>query len=380
MDPIYLDYNATTPLAEEVIEAMRPWLEGGFGNPSSNHAYGKAAAEVVVTARQQVADLLGASPDEIVFTGGGSESNNHAIRGATMRTGTGRDQIVTSAVEHPAVLEVCRYVANQGRRVSVLGVDETGRIDPEDVARVAGDSTALVTVMHANNEVGTIQPIAELSSIAHRCGALMHTDAAQSIGKIPVKVDQLGVDLLTLAGHKLYGPKGVGALYIRRGTKIERFIHGADHEQGRRAGTENVLGIVGLGKACELANAQLASRAQHLERLRDLLYDALGERIPNLQRNGHPMHCLPNTLSVSFTGVVAGDLLGRAAGVAASAGAACHSGEANVSGTLRAMGVSDQQALGTIRFSTGSMLTAPEVTRAAEIIANAYESMLNATR
>jgi cysteine desulfurase NifS len=375
MEPIYLDYNATTPLAAEVIEAMRPFLEGHFGNPSSKHAYGHRTRSAVATARRQVADLLGARPSEIIFTGGGSESNNLAIIGAARARRNKRDHIITSAIEHPAVTEVCRYLAANGWRVSRVPVDETGLVDPADVADAMTGRTALVSIMHANNEVGTIQPIAEIAAIAHRGGALMHTDAAQSVGKIKTRIRDLDVDLLSVAGHKLYGPKGVGALYVRRGTKLERLIHGADHEGGMRAGTENVLAIVGLGAACELAGRRLDTCAGHARRLRDLLYEGLSDRVVETQRNGHPTKCLPNTLSLSFRGLDANALLAEAPELAASAGAACHSGGTAVSATLRAMGVQPAWARGTIRFSTGAQLTAPEIERAIEVIAAAAESL-----
>jgi len=375
MEPIYLDYNATTPLAPEVIEAMRPFFEGHFGNPSSKHAYGHRTRSAVATARRQVADLLGARPGEIVFTGGGTEANNLAIIGAARARRNQRDHIVISAVEHPAVTEVCRHLASGGWRVARVAVDETGWVDPADVAEAMTGRTVLVSVMHANNEVGTIQPIREIAEIAHRGGALMHTDAAQSVGKISTRVRELDVDLLSVAGHKLYGPKGVGALYVRRGVKLERLMHGADHEGGLRAGTENVLAIVGLGAACELASRQLETRAEHSRRLRDLLYEGLGERVAEIQRNGHPTKCLPNTLSLSFRGLDANALLTEAAEVAASAGAACHSGGTAISATLQAMGVQPAWARGTVRFSTGAQLTAPEVERAVETIAAAAEAL-----
>lgn len=375
MDPIYLDYNATTPLDREVIEAMRPWLEGGFGNPSSSHKYGRATAHAVAEARADVATLLGAHADEIVFTGGGSEANNFAITGTARVRRAQRDHLVISAVEHPAVSEVCRYLSMQGWRVTVVGVDETGWVDPADVARAVTDDTALVSIMHANNEVGTIQPIRKIAKIAHDAGALMHTDAAQSVGKIKVRVDELGVDLLSVAGHKLYGPKGVGALYIRRGVTLERLIHGADHESGRRAGTENVLGIVGLGAACKISAAQLDTRGEHARRLRDLLLDGLTDRVRDIRRIGNSSACLPNTLSVGFAGVDATALLAEANGIAASAGAACHSGEARISSTLRAMEVPIAYARGAVRFSTGAMLTAPEVEHAVDIVSAAVEAI-----
>ncbi len=375
MEPIYLDYNATTPLDPAVAAAMRPYLKSGFGNPSSNHVFGASAREAVDLARERVARLVGARADEIVFTSGGSEANNLALVGAVRRQAERGNQIITSAVEHPAISEVCRYLAGEGFRISVLPVDDAGLVDPADLEDAITPSTLLVSVMHANNEVGTVQPIRALADIAHRYGALMHTDAAQSIGKIITRVDDLGVDLLTIAGHKFYGPKGVGALYVRRGVKIDRLIHGAGHERGRRAGTENVLGLVGLGMAAELAHTQLASRAEHLRRLRDRLHEGLLASVADVQLNGHAEQRLPNTLNLSFGGLRASELLAAAEGIAASAGAACHSGGVTISATLQAMGLTEERAAGAVRFSTGTMLTGPEVEQAVEIVADAVQAV-----
>ena len=368
MDPIYLDYNATTPLDPAVVEAMRPFLETHFGNPSSSHIYGVRTKRAVEAARRQVADLLGASPDEIVFTSGGSESNNLAIRGVFQALREKGNHIITSAIEHPAVGEVCRHLEANGARVTVLPVDETGLVDPLDVEQAITPATVLITIMHANNEVGTIQPIREIADIAHRHGVLMHTDAAQSIGKIAACVADLDVDLLSIAGHKLYAPKGVGALYVRTGVKCHKLIFGADHERGWRAGTENVLEIVGLGKACELARNNLAQRAEHMQSLRDRLYEALAARFPDLRLNGHPQKRLPNTLSLSFRGIEANAILSELSDVAASAGAACHADEVTMSPTLEAMRVPVEYAMGTLRFSTGALLTEAEVDRASNSI------------
>lgn len=375
MDPIYLDYNATTPLDPAVIEVMRPYLESHFGNPSSGHAYGVRARQAVETARQQVARMLGARPDEIVFTSGGSESNNLAIRGAAYALRSKGNHIVTSAIEHPAVSEVCRYLESQGFRVSIVPVDGTGLVDPADVAKAMTPATALVTIMHANNEVGTIQPIRAIADIAHQHGALMHTDAAQSVGKIATRVDELGVDLLSIAGHKLYAPKGIGALYIRTGVKLEKLIFGANHERGWRAGTENVLEIVGLGKACELVSQQLDQRGPRLRALRDRLHEGIAARLPEVRLNGHPELRLPNTLSLSFPGVEAGAILAELTEVAASAGAACHADEVVMSETLKAMGVSGDNAMGTIRFSTGMFLTEADIDRAVEATVRVVERL-----
>jgi cysteine desulfurase NifS/selenium donor protein len=375
MDPIYLDYNATTPLDPAVAEAMRPYLETHFGNPSSSHIYGVRTRKAVETARRLVAEMLGAQPDEIVFTGGGSESNNLAIRGVAQSLRPKGNHIITSAVEHPAVTEVCRHLETEGFRVSVLPVDGTGLVDPAEVEKAITPATILITIMHANNEVGTIEPIREIAELARRRGVLVHTDAAQSIGKIPVAVDDLGVDLLSIAGHKLYAPKGVGALYIRTGVTLEKLIFGADHERGWRAGTENVLEIVGLGKACELVHEQLAERAAHMRALRDRLHEGIAAKITDLRLNGHPEKRLPNTLSLSFRGTEANAILSELTGVAASAGAACHADEVQMSATLEAMKVPVDFAMGTIRFSTGVMLSETETDRAVDAVVNVVERL-----
>ena len=373
MDPdfIYLDYNATTPVDSRVVAAMRPFLEREFGNPSSAHRYGAAAAAAVSAARRQVARLIGCSADELLFVSGGSEANNHAIRGVAAARGEARPRIVTSTVEHPAVSVVCDHLAERGFDVTRLPVDRHGLVDPGALERVVDERTALVTVMHANNEVGTVEPIAELAAIAHRHGALMHSDCAQSLGKIAVDVDQLQVDLLSIAGHKLYAPKGVGALYVRRGVELPPLIYGAGHEAGRRAGTENVLGVVGLGAACELARAALAAEGERLRGLRDRLQEELQRRFPELVVHGHPQLRLPNTLSVSWPGVSARALLQRLDGVAASAGAACHGDAVSASATLAAMGVAEPLARGAVRFSVGRQTTEEEIEQAIILIAAA---------
>ncbi|MCP4657848.1 MAG: selenide, water dikinase SelD [bacterium] len=368
-DLIYLDYNATTPIAPEVAAAMRPYLEGFFGNPSSTHRYGIAARKAVEKARGQVAQLLGCQRDEVVFTSGGSEANNAAIKGTAQALRDRGRHIITSAIEHPAVTEVCRFLEEEGFRISYLPVDSNGLVDPAAVERAITGETILVSVMHANNEVGTIQPIAEIARIARARGVRVHSDGAQSVGKIPTPVNELGVDLYSVAGHKLYGPKGIGALYLRRGTRLAKLIHGADHEQNRRAGTENVLEIVGLGMATEIAGRDLDRNAAHMHEMRERLWDALGERIPDLHLNGDPERRLPNTLNVSFPGLEANTLLDELEEVAASAGAACHADEVEVSPTLEAMGLPERLAMGTIRFSVGRETTAEEVDRAAEEIA-----------
>ncbi len=379
MKPIYLDYNATTPIAREVAEAMVPYLFEHFGNPSSSHPYGVTTKRATEAARAQVAALLGCQSDEVVFTSGGTESNNYAIRGVVMahcdQTRRGRaGHIITSAVEHPAVIEVCHWLETQGFRLTVLPVDRHGLVDPADLEQAITPDTLLVTVMHANNEVGTVQPIAELAQIAHRHGALMHTDAAQSAGKIPVIVNDLGVDLLSVAGHKVYAPKGIGALYVRTGVQLVQLLHGADHEGGRRPGTENVLEIIGLGQACQIAGRDLERNGAHFQAMRDRLYQGLVRELGDVavRVNGHPEKRLPNTLSLSFRGIEANVLLSEISEeVAASAGAACHAGGVDVSTVLEAMAVPLEWAMGTIRFSVGRSTTATEVDRAVTIVAGA---------
>lgn len=366
--PIYLDYNATTPVDREVASAMQPFLTEIFGNPSSMHSYGLETKKAVVKAREQVAALLNCSPEEIIFTSGGSESNNMAIKGAVMASRGKGSTIITSSVEHPAVIEVCKYLEGQGYRVIYLPVDEYGLVDPDDLEKSISEETVLVSIMHANNEVGTIQPVKQLAEICRKHRVLFHSDAAQSVGKIKTDVREMGVDLLSVAGHKLYAPKGIGALYIRKGVKLEKLIHGADHEQNLRAGTENVLEIVGLGKACEIAARDLIRNAGTMKRLRDMLFDGLDEAEIDFHRNGHPEYCLPNTLSIGFRNIEANTLLLQMDKIAASAGAACHTGDEDVSGVLKAMNVADDYSMGTIRFSLGKYTTEEEVKEAIDII------------
>ena len=369
MTGIYLDYNATTPIDPLVAEAMLPFVHGLYGNPSSGHPFGRSARAGVDHARGQVASLIGCSPDDLIFTSGGTEANNHAIKGVawsnlSANPGGRRDHIITSNIEHPAVTEVCRWLEVQGYRVTLLSVDEQGMVDPRQVEEAISPETILVTIMHANNEVGTIQPIAEISEIARRNGALMHSDCAQSVGKIPVRVDDLGVDLLSIAGHKLYAPKGIGALYVRPGLRLERFMHGAGHEDGRRAGTENVIGMAGLGKACELIEQNLPRYAAHMSKMRDRLEQALCSDSRERRVNGHPEIRLPNTSSIAFRGREADRILAGLPSVAASAGAACHSDMVEVSHVLAAMNVPEEYAMGTLRFSVGRFTTADEIDRA----------------
>ncbi len=378
MNPIYLDYNATTPVMREVADEMTPYLYQHFGNPSSGHAFGAATRRAVEEARARVASLLGADPGEIIFTSGGTESNNLAIKGVVFANSDKGTHIITSAVEHPAVMEVCRWLETQGYRLTVLPVDRFGLVDPGDLERAITSDTVLVTIMHANNEVGTIQPIEALAGIAHRHGALFHTDAAQSVGKLPVKVGDLGVDLLSVAAHKFYGPKGVGALYLRSGVHLAPLLHGADHERGRRPGTENVVLIVGLGRACLEADRRLEERMDRFRDLRDRLFEGLksevGERL--LRLNGHPEQRLCNTLSVSFRGIDANTLLSEiGAQVAASAGAACHTGDSDRSPVLEAMDVPVEWAAGTVRFSVGDRTGPEDIDRAIHIVAEAVRRL-----
>ena len=376
--PIYLDYNGTTPIAIEVAEAMLPYLTEHFGNPSSTSTYGAAAKQAVEVARRQVADLIGCNPTDVVFSSGGTESNNYAIKGTALARRALGNHIITSAVEHPAVIEVCKWLETQGFRITLLPVDGTGLVNPDDLKRALTPHTILVTVIHANNEVGTIQPVAELAEIAHAHGALLHTDTAQSIGKIAVNVHDLSADLLSVAGHKLYAPKGIGALYVREGVQLVPLIHGAGQESGRRPGTENVLEIVGLGKAAEIAARDLEKNRLHFQTMRDRLHEgllhALGSEM--VQLNGHPDKRLPNTLNLSFRGVEASTLLVDISDrVAISAGAACHADSTQISAVLQAMDVPMEWAMGTLRFSVGRATTPEQIDTAVRVVADAVRSM-----
>lgn len=357
---IYLDYNATTPIDPAVAEAMMPYIHEHYGNPSSSHALGRTAKQAVETARAQAASLLNAVPDEVIFTSGGSESNNMVIKGVAWKYRAKGNHIITSVIEHPSVLNVCGYLEQNGYQITYLPVDQYGRVSPADLESAITDQTLLVSVMHANNETGTIQPIQELAAISHQHGAFFHTDAAQSVGKIPTDVQQSGVDFLTVAGHKLYAPKGIGALYIRHGVEIDPYIHGAGHERGLRAGTENVIQDVALGQACAIAQAKLPVTG-----IRDLTHYFWGQ----LQSvfgsavvlNGHPTERLPNTLNVSFIGWRGYEILDQLPEVAASTGSACHAGETSLSPVLKAMGIPENVGLGAIRFSLGRWTTSGEL-------------------
>ena len=371
-ESIYLDYNATTPIDPEVADAMLPWITTHFGNPSSSHEYGRTAKKAVDRAREQVAFLLGCEADEIVFTSGGTESNNLAIFGSLRAAPGERKGIVTSGVEHPAVARPCDRLETEGYTVSRLPVDAGGQVNAEDGISSVSRNTALVTVMLANNETGTIQPVRDLSRIAHDAGTLIHTDAAQAVGKIPVRVSDLGIDFLSIAGHKLYAPKGVGALYIRRGSKIRPFSLGAGHEFGLRPGTENVPFIVGLGTACEIAGRNMAEVSERLRSLRDMLHGLLVAEVPGIHLNGHLTERLPNTLNVSFPNALGRRILDLSPGISASTGSACHAGIDTPSDVLMAMGADAETALGAVRLSLGRGISEEQVETAAQALIQAW--------
>lgn len=360
MSQIYLDFNASTPIAPAVADFMRDALEEGYGNPSSLHWAGAPARETVEKSRIQIAALLGCDPEEIVFTSGGSEANNMALKGTFFASDQTRRHIVTSAIEHPAVVEPCRFLERLGATITWLPVDQFGLIDPDDLRVAITPDTILVSIMQANNEVGTLQPITECAAIARQWGIPFHTDAAQSVGKVDTNVDRLGVDMLSIAGHKIYAPKGVGALYVRRGVQLEPFMHGAGHESGRRAGTESALLDGALGAACEIVSNLEPMQAVKMKR--DRFWEILQSRFGNrVTLNGHPERRLPNTLNVSFVGRDGGALLANLDGVAASTGSACHEGSVELSPVLTAMGVSDEVGMGAIRFSLGRDTTDAEI-------------------
>jgi len=374
---IYLDYNATTPVDREAAEAMRPYIDQYFGNPSSFHRFGVESKKAVEDARSQVARLLNCYPHEIVFTSGGTESNNFAIKGAAWANRKKGNHIITSQVEHPAVLEVCKYLEREGFQVTYLPVDQTGIVRMDALTEAITGQTILITIMHANNEIGTLQPVDQIARLAGDHGILFHTDAAQSIGKLPVDVRRMGTDLLSIAGHKVYAPKGIGALYIREGVELEKIMHGADHERNLRPGTENVIEIVGLGKACEVAARDLDVNIKQMKQTRDELHKLLSQSLTQIKVNGHPENRLPNTLSVSFPGIEANLLLHEISekGIAASAGAACHADQVDVSTVLQAIGLEERYAMGTLRFSTGRGTTLDNIRQAAGIITETVKSM-----
>ena len=370
MEAIYLDHSATTPTDPEVLGAMMRYFANHYGNPSSIHGFGQEAKRAIDEARGQVAALIGADPEEIVFTGGGTEADNMALMGTVFAETSGRNHIITSAIEHHAVLNTCKHLETRGYTVTYLPVDSEGVINPEDVQRAMTEKTFLISIMHANNEIGTIEPLSEIAFMARERGVIVHTDAVQSVGKIPVNVNDLGVDLLSLAGHKLYGPKGTGALYVRRNTPIQPILFGGHQEGGRRSGTENVSGIVGLGKACEIAARDLPWQMDRLHDLRNRLEMHIMEKIADVRFNGHPFRRLPHILSVSFRSIT-GDAIVRELdklGIAASAGAACTAETIRLSHVLEVMQIPKDVAMGTVRFSLGKGNTEAQIDHAAGVL------------
>ena len=375
--PVYLDYNATTPIDPEVAKEMIPYIESFYGNPSSSYSIGRNNKEAVEKARVQVAALISCKPEEIFFTSCATESNNLAIKGIAWANSDKGRHIITSAIEHPAVTDVCRFLSSQGFEITWLPVDKYGRIDPEQVKKAIRPDTILITIMHANNEVGTIQPIREIGSIARQKNIVFHTDASQSVGKIETDVNKLGVDLLTIAGHKLYAPKGIGALYIRKGTRIENLIHGAGQEKGIRPGTENVIHTVGLGKACEVALRDFKQNQQNMQASRNRLLNGLVSQLANkVHVNGNLENCLPNTLSVAFENISAHTLASFVDhDVLISIGSACHSGETTISSVLQAMNLDFRTAAATVRISTGKSSTEEEIDFAVEVLVHAVKKL-----
>ena len=370
MKRVYLDYAATTPVHPDVTKAMLPYLTDAFGNPSSLYSYGREAKGAIEEARAKVADLIGAQDEEIVFTSGGTEADNFAIKGVAFANESKGNHIITSSIEHHAVIETCKFLEKRNFSVTYLPVDEYGLVDPRDVKKDITDKTILISVMHANNEVGTIEPIAEIGKVAKEAGIYFHTDAAQTVGHIPVDVNELGVDLLSISAHKLYGPKGIGALYIKKGTKLIPFMHGGGQERRRRASTENVPGIVGLGTAAELARQGVSQEAQHLTRLRNQLIKGLLERIDHIRLNGHPLKRLPNNINVSVDFVAGETMLLNLdlESICASTGSACSSSSLEPSHVLLAMGLSHEQAHGSLRFTLGKWTTEEEIGQVLEVL------------
>ena len=374
--PIYLDYNASTPICEEACEVMKNVITECFGNPSSDHVYGRMASEKVELARKKVSLLLGCKSTEVVFTSGGTESNNWAIKGVAIANKHKGNHIITSQIEHPAVIEVCKYLHGQGFEVTYLPVDKYGTVSAKDVEDSITEETILVSIMHANNETGAIQPIEEIGKITRQKGVLFHVDASQSIGKIAVDVEKLGVDLLSVAAHKLYGPKGIGALFIKEGVILEKFMHGANHERGFRAGTENVIEIVGFGEAAEVARIDFEKNVFHMQETRDILKSMILNSGIDCIVNGYSQNCLPNTLSISFKDILAGDILHSLPEIAASSGSACHSGCVDYSTVLKAMNVPSEYALGTLRLSTGKYLSKEDVVFVANLIVKTVRELV----
>ncbi len=370
MKRTYLDYAATTPTHPDVLKAMLPYFTDAFGNPSSIYSYGQEAKGAIGEARAKVASLIGARDEEIVFTSGGTEADNFALKGVAFANEERGNHIITSSIEHHAVIETCKYLERRGFNITYLPVDEYGLVDPGDVRRAITEKTVLISVMHANNEIGTIEPIAEIGKIAREAGVYFHTDAVQAVGHIPVDVNKLGVDLLSMSAHKLYGPKGVGALYIRKGTRLVSFMHGGEQEGRRRASTENVPGIVGFGKAAELARQEMGEEAERLIHLRDKLIGGLLESIDHVHLNGHPVKRLPNNINVSIDFVEGESMLLNLdlEGICASTGSACSSSNLEASHVLLAIGLPHEQAHGSLRFTLGKWTSEEEVEQVLEVL------------
>ena len=375
MNRIYLDYAATTPTHPEVVEAMLPYFSDAFGNPSTLYSYGQEARKAVEEARSKVARLINAQSEEIVFTSGGTEADNFAIKGAAYANELNGNHIITTLIEHHAVLEPCRFLEKRGFAVTYLTPDRQGLVAPEDVASAITDKTILISIVHANNEVGTIEPISEIGRLVRERGLIFHTDAVQTVGHIPVDVDELGVDLLSISAHKLYGPKGTGALYIRKGTKLAPFIHGGRQEKGQRAGTENTPGIVGFGKAMEIAAGEMTPEARRLTRLRDRLIKGLLAQPCDARLNGHPTKRLPNNVNVTIDSVKGEQVLSdlELEGIYASAGSACSSANPEPSHVLLALGLSAEQARSSLRFTLGRETTGDDIRRLLEVLPGIIE-------
>ena len=370
MGRIYLDYAATTPMHPEVVKAMLPYFTEAFGNPSAIHAYGQEAKGAIEEARAKVASLIGAQDEEIVFTSGGTEADNFALKGIAYANENKGNHIITTTIEHHAVLETCHFLETKGLRVTYLPVDEYGLVTPEEVRQAITNKTILITVMQANNEIGTIEPIAEIGKVAREAGIYFHTDAVQAAGHIPVNVDELGVDLLSMSAHKLYGPKGIGALYIRKGTKLLPFVHGGEQERGRRASTENVPGIVGFGKAAEIAQQEMNEEAKRVTYLRDKLINGLRGQIDHARLNGHPINRLPNNVNVSIAFAEGESMCLNLdlEGVCASTGSACSSAITEPSHVMLALGLPPLEAHSSLRFSLGKWTTEKEIDRVLEVL------------
>lgn len=377
MNKVYLDHNATTPVHPKVVEAMLPYYRKYYGNASSIHSFGRDAKKAMENARDKIADLIGANPEEIVFTSGGTEADNFALKGVAWASEKGGNHIITSAIEHHAILNTCQYLEKREFEVTYLPVDKYGLIDPAQVKEAITNKTTIISIMLANNEVGTIEPIAEIGEIAREKGIYLHTDAIQAIGKIPVNVNELKADLLSISGHKINGPKGIGALYIRKGTRIISFLHGGHHERNHRAGTENVPAIVGLGKAVELAVGQIKKRMKRLTELRDRLHKGIMDKIDHIHLNGHSTLRLPNTLNLSFAFVEGESLLLNLdmKGIAVSTGSACTSGTLDPSHVLMAMGIDPALTHGSLRFSLGAGNTEKDIDTTVECLVEIVERL-----